>query len=118
MNFIIPENWKGNSDMSNSQKSRRNKKDPGVSGKKYYVYIVECRDNNLYIGSTCDLEKRLYAHNHLRSGARYTRGRRPVFLRYQEGFVDRSSALKKEAELKRLSRKEKLQIIAYYYKEK
>lgn len=74
----------------------------------YYVYILECADGTLYTGSTPDLEKRLEAHNGaLRGGARYTRGRRPVKLRYSEACTDKSAALKREHEVKSLSRIQK-----------
>lgn len=74
----------------------------------YYVYILECADGTLYTGSTPDLEKRLEAHNGaLRGGARYTRGRRPVVLKYSETCADKSAALKREHEVKSLSRSQK-----------
>ncbi len=78
----------------------------------FTAYILECSDQTLYIGSTNDLPKRLHAHNHLKSGARYTKARRPVRLIYQENFETFSEAKKREAVLKRLSRKEKLLLIA------
>ena len=73
----------------------------------YYVYILECRDDTLYVGSTNDIKKRLETHN-AGKGAKYTRGRIPVILRYSESFSTKGEALKREAVLKRLSRKEKL----------
>jgi putative endonuclease len=78
----------------------------------YLVYILECADGSLYTGITNDLEKRLIAHNSGKNGARYTRGRRPVRLVYSEGCKDRGDALKREAVLKKLSRAEKLRLIA------
>ncbi len=78
----------------------------------YYVYLLECADKTFYIGSTNDLEKRVYAHNNLKIGARYTRARRPVVLRYSERVLDVSTARKREAALKRLSRSEKLALLA------
>jgi len=74
----------------------------------YYVYILECVDKTLYIGSTNNIEKRLLAHNTLKSGARYTKSRRPVELKYFERFRMKNSALKREHALKSLTRKEKL----------
>ena len=74
----------------------------------YVVYILECADSTLYIGSTNDIEKRLRAHNEGKTGARYTRGRRPVTLRYSEVVGTRGDSLRREAALKRLSRTEKL----------
>ncbi len=73
----------------------------------YYVYILECRDGTLYVGSTNDIDKRLETHN-AGKGAKYTRGRTPVVLRYSESFATKGEALRKEAELKRLSRSKKL----------
>lgn len=77
----------------------------------YFVYILECSDNTLYVGSTNNLEKRIYAHNNLKSGAHYTKIRRPVVLKYYEKYKTYSKARVREAEIKRLSKKEKLEII-------
>lgn len=76
--------------------------------KKYFVYILECSDSTLYIGITNDLDKRIIDHNTSKKGAKYTRGRRPVTLKYKEELPSKSLALKREASLKKLSRKEKL----------
>ncbi|MEJ2744994.1 MAG: GIY-YIG nuclease family protein [bacterium] len=76
----------------------------------WYVYIVKCRDGTFYTGVTNDLDRRIAEHNGGR-GCRYTSGRRPVKLRYSESFRDRSSALKREARIKGLSRREKLILI-------
>jgi putative endonuclease len=78
----------------------------------YYVYILECNDKTLYVGRTNDIEKRLYNHNNSKSGAHYTKIRRPVVLKYSEEFDTLSESLKREAALKKLSRKEKLEIIS------
>ena len=75
-----------------------------------YTYILECADGTLYTGWTNDLEKRLAAHN-AGQGAKYTRGRGPVRLRYYEVFTDKEAALRREASLKSLSRTEKLALI-------
>jgi len=74
------------------------------------VYILQCADGTLYTGWTMDLERRLRAHNS-GQGARYTRGRRPVRLVYQEEQPTRSVAQKREAAIRRLSRAEKLKLI-------
>lgn len=74
----------------------------------YYVYILTCADDTLYVGSTTDLEKRLHSHNNLKSGAHYTKIRRPVVLSYSEECESYSEARAREGELKRLTRKEKL----------
>jgi len=73
----------------------------------WICYLLECADGTLYCGITNDLEKRLAAHN-AGEGAKYTRGRTPVVVRYQENCADKSTALKREIEIKRLSRLEKL----------
>jgi putative endonuclease len=77
----------------------------------YFVYILECADKTLYIGSTNDLEKRLHSHNSSKSGAHYTKIRRPVALKYSESFRTKSKALKREHELKKLTRAEKLRML-------
>ena len=82
------------------------KHDPGPS-----VYIVECSDTTLYTGWTTNMEKRLQEHNEGKNGAKYTRSRRPVKLVYQEPCSTRSDALKREREIKRMSRTEKLLLI-------
>jgi putative endonuclease len=68
--------------------------------------MVRCVDGTLYTGYAVDLTKRLVAHNAGR-GAKYTAGRRPVRLVYSESFESKSDALKREHELKRLSRARK-----------
>lgn len=73
----------------------------------FFVYILRCADGSLYTGSTNNLEKRLHQHNFLKSGAHYTKIRRPVTLVYFEQVTTFKEARKKEAELKRLSKKEK-----------
>lgn len=65
------------------------------------VYVVRCADGSLYTGVARDLAARIAAHNAGR-GARYTRGRGPVTLVYQEGADDRASAQRREAAIKRL----------------
>ena len=75
-----------------------------------YAYIVECADGTLYSGWTNDLEKRIAAHN-AGQGAKYTRSRRPVTLRYYEEFEDKNEALRREAALKKLSRAKKQALI-------
>lgn len=77
----------------------------------YFVYILECADGTLYTGSTNDLEKRLHAHNHLKSGAHYTKIRRPVVLKYKEYFETYAEVRAREGELKRLNKQEKLKLI-------
>lgn len=74
------------------------------------VYILRCGDGTLYTGATCDLPRRLKAHQSGR-GAKYTRSRLPVTLAYQEPAADKSAALRREIVLKRLTRLEKLALI-------
>ena len=71
-----------------------------------FTYILKCSDGTLYTGWTVDLEKRLKSHNGGR-GSKYTRARLPVRLVYQESFTSRKGAMKREYEIKQLSRKEK-----------
>lgn len=73
----------------------------------YFVYILECSDKTFYIGSTNDVEKRIAAHNTLKTGAKYTKARRPVTLVYSESFETKSEALKREHLLKKMTRQEK-----------
>lgn len=75
-----------------------------------YTYILRCRDGSLYTGWTNDLEKRLAAHNS-GVGGKYTRSRRPVELVYHETFPTKSEAMRREVQLKRLTRAEKLALI-------
>ena len=76
----------------------------------YFVYILKCADGTLYTGSTNDLEKRVERHQR-GQGGRYTRSKSGVALAYSEEHPDRSSALKREAEIKRWTRKKKLDLI-------
>ena len=76
-----------------------------------YTYILLCRDGSLYTGWTNDLERRLAAHN-AGTGSKYTRVRRPVELVYHETFATRAEAMRREVQIKRLTRAEKLALIA------
>ncbi len=77
----------------------------------FYVYMLECSDTTFYTGSTNDVEKRVKQHNTSKSGARYTKARRPVTLRYCEQCATYAEARKREAEIKRLTRKQKLLLL-------
>lgn len=77
----------------------------------WQVYILKCKDKTLYTGITIDLKRRMMEHNNSVLGARYTSGRRPVKLVYSEKFKTRSAALKEEATIKKLSRKNKFKLI-------
>ena len=76
----------------------------------WYVYILRCGDGTLYTGITDDVLRRLAAHRAGR-GAKYTRGRGPLELVWQEEVPDKSAALRREYQLKQLSRSEKEQLI-------
>lgn len=75
-----------------------------------YTYILRCRDGSLYTGWTRDLSRRVAAHNAGRGG-KYTRSHRPVMLVYAECFATRAEAMRREVQIKRLSRAEKLRLI-------
>lgn len=82
----------------------------------HYFYILLCFDNTYYCGYAVDLKKRLLEHNSGKSrGAKYTAPRRPVQLVYREAFLTKSSAMKREAEVKTWSRKEKIKLINNNY---
>ena len=76
----------------------------------WYLYILQCGDGSLYTGITTDVEKRLEAHRSGK-GAKYTRGRSPLELKYREACGTHSDALKRELEVKHLSREEKLALL-------
>jgi putative endonuclease len=75
------------------------------------VYLLRCADGSLYCGWTTDMERRLAAHE-AGTASRYTRSRRPVELALVIAVADRSAALREEARIKRLSRADKLRLIA------
>jgi len=79
--------------------------------KRFFVYMLQCKDDTFYIGYTTDLERRVEEHNTSPKGAKYTRGRRPVKLAYHVACDTRSDAMKKEAQLKRLSRLQKEMLV-------
>lgn len=79
----------------------------------WYVYIVRCYDGTLYTGITKDLDRRLIEHNRDNAkGAHYTRSRRPVALVYSEQAESRSEAARREYHLKKLSAREKQELIS------
>ncbi|MCP3098310.1 GIY-YIG nuclease family protein [Myxococcus sp. K15C18031901] len=73
--------------------------------------MLRCRDGSLYTGATNDLERRVATHGRGR-GAAYTRARLPVTLVWSEAAEDRSAALRREAAIKRLTRADKLLLVA------
>ena len=74
---------------------------------EWVVYILECADRSLYVGVTNDLEKRVAAHT-CGKGARYTRGRAPLVVRYVEEAATRGEAQRREAAIRRMTRSAKL----------
>jgi putative endonuclease len=88
---------------------KRATRDMADGGREWFVYILECADKTLYTGATSDVRKRLARHQ-TGKGARYTRGRLPVKLKYAESCGDKSGALQREYAIKRLTRKEKLRL--------
>lgn len=83
----------------------------------WYLYILRCRDGSLYTGITTDVEKRLEAHR-CGKGAKYTRGRGPLELVCREECGDHSAALKREIEIKKLEKMQKLLLISQYQQPK
>ena len=79
---------------------------------EYAVYILECADTSLYVGCTNDLERRVRQHNQAKSGAHYTKIRRPVVLVYSKAYSTYAEARAEEARIKRLPRNSKLQLIS------
>lgn len=77
----------------------------------WYVYILRCKDDTLYCGITPDMKRRLEQHRSGK-GAKYTRGRGPLELVYCEALPSHSDALKREIAIKRLTRAQKLDLIA------
>lgn len=75
-----------------------------------YTYIVKCSDGTFYTGWTNDLERRIRAHNEGK-GAKYTKTRRPVELLYYEVFFSKEEAMRREYEIKHLTRKKKEMLI-------
>ena len=80
------------------------------SDNSWYVYILRCADGSLYTGITTDLDRRCKQHN-AGTASRYTRSRLPVELVYQEARDSQSEALKRELEIKALSRQQKQSLI-------
>ena len=77
----------------------------------WQIYIIECNDGSLYTGITNNLDKRITAHN-AGLGAKYTKSRRPVYLRYSEFATDRKHASQREYAIKSLTKSAKIELIA------
>ncbi|GFZ79246.1 UPF0213 protein [Compostibacillus humi] len=84
--------------------------------KQHVVYILRCKDGTLYTGYTNNLEQRMQKHEEGK-GAKYTKGRGPFQLMYIEKFMTKNEALKREYEIKQLTRKGKLLLIQNWLKE-
>ena len=84
--------------------------------KQWWVYILECADGSLYTGITDDLDRRIKAHE-AGKGAKYTRGRGPLKLRYKELLESHSDALRREYQIKAMKRADKLQLIGIFDQE-
>jgi putative endonuclease len=82
----------------------------------WHVYILECNDGTLYTGITINLALRFQLHQ-LGRGAKYTRTRRPIKLLHVEERIGRGAAQRREAQIKKLTRKQKLKLIAKYWNE-
>ena len=81
-----------------------------MTDRDHYVYVLECADGTLYTGYTTDVERRVAEHD-AGEGAKYTRGRTPVEVVLTEGFDTRAAALRREHEVKALSRRAKERLI-------
>jgi putative endonuclease len=88
-----------------------NKPDTENTGPGWFVYIIKASDGRLYTGVTTDVSRRFGEHSGTQRGARFFRGRQPVEVVYSESHPDRSSAQRREADIKRLSRGLKLDLI-------
>ena len=82
-----------------------------VRRSRWFVYVVRCADGTLYTGTTTDVSRRVAQHN-AGTASRYTRSRLPVVLVYHKRVADQSSALKREAAIKKLSRQDKEALVA------
>ena len=77
----------------------------------WFVYMLRCADNSLYTGVTTDVERRVDEHNAEKSVTKYTRVRQPVDVEYQEIVESRSAACSREAQIKKLTKREKESLV-------
>lgn len=77
----------------------------------YFIYILRCSDNSLYCGQTKDIKRRIQEHNSSDSISKYTRSRRPVKLVYTEEYQTINDALKREFEIKKMTKIQKERLI-------
>ncbi len=79
---------------------------------KWFIYILECSDSSYYCGITTNIERRLKQHlGEMKGGAKYTHSRKPCYLVYQEQTSSRKDALKREIEIKKMTKSEKIKLI-------
>jgi predicted GIY-YIG superfamily endonuclease len=83
------------------------------NNKGWHLYLIHCSDNSLYTGITTDISRRIKEHNQ-KKGGMYTRNRTPVELVYQEPHPSKSSALKREIQIKKWPRLKKVKLIKEY----
>ncbi|WP_396186019.1 GIY-YIG nuclease family protein [Flavobacterium sp.] len=83
--------------------------------KFYYVYILKCKDNYLYVGITSDIERRVIEHNAGKYPEAYTHSRRPVRLVFYQDFTEPNQAIEFEKKIKKWSRKKKQCLIDENY---
>jgi len=76
----------------------------------WFLYIVRCSNETLYTGITTDIPRRIKEHNS-KKGAFYTKNKTPVELVYQEAMANQSEARRREAEIKKLTRTQKLELV-------
>lgn len=100
-------------DISQNHKDLNHKETTAASQSCCYTYMLLCADNTYYTGWTTNLARRIAAHNK-GTGARYTRARLPVVLAYAEIYETKSKAMKREAAIKKLTRKEKEALAASF----
>ncbi len=81
-----------------------------MTDNRYFTYILRCSDDSLYTGYTTDLAKRLQTHN-AGKGAKYTKARLPVEMVYHEEYATKEEAMRREAAIKKLTRKQKIELI-------
>ncbi len=97
--------------MTKKEKSVQKKSQPSTSANEWYVYIIKTINNKLYTGITTDLQRRFDEHKNLKTGAKFLKANPPKEIVYTETVDSKSSALKREIEIKKLSRKEKDRLI-------
>ncbi len=79
-------------------------------GMEWYIYILRCSDDTLYTGATNNLAKRILTHQKGK-GAKYTKSRLPIVVLYSECCANKSEALQRERQIKKMTRQEKLKLI-------